>query len=82
MMGSSIPLESAPVLEIGGHALRIPRSIHTAAGSKTRSFFCEPLYNGQKICAQCPTGGTKTGKVERPLSAWIMIISQNCRDTP
>jgi len=76
MLGNSIPLESAPVLEIGGHALRIPARFIRPQAQKPAAFSANG-YNGQKICAQCPTGGTKTGKVERPFSAWIMIISQN-----
>ena len=82
MMGSSIPLESALVLEIGGHALRIPVRFIRPQAQKPAAFSANRYTMVKKICAQCPTGGTKTGKVERPLSAWIMIISQNCRDTP
>ncbi len=38
MMGNSIPLESAPVLEIGGYALRIPARFIRPQAQKPAAF--------------------------------------------
>tara|TARA_E500000178_G_C16419105_1_gene486464 strand:- start:229 stop:444 length:216 start_codon:yes stop_codon:yes gene_type:complete len=38
MMGNSIPLESAPVLEIGGHALRITAQYIRPQAQKPAAF--------------------------------------------
>ena len=62
MMGSSIPLESAPVLEIGGHALRIPVRFIRPQAQKPAAFSANRYAIVKKYALSARLAGPKTVK--------------------
>ena len=62
MMGNSIPLESAPVLEIGGHALRIPARFIRAQAQKPAAFSANRYTMVKKYALSAQLAGPKPVK--------------------
>ena len=62
MMGSSIPLESSLVLEIGGHALRIPVRFIGPQAQKPAAFSANRYTIVKKYALSARLAGPKTVK--------------------
>ena len=62
MMGNSIPLESAPVLEIGGHALRIPVRFIRPQAQKPAAFSANRYTMVKKYALSARLAGPKPVK--------------------
>ena len=62
MMGSSIPLESSLVLEIGGHALRIPVRFIRPQAQKPAAFSANRYTIVKKYALSARLAGPKTVK--------------------
>jgi hypothetical protein len=62
MMGNYIPLKSAPVLEIGGHALRIPARFIRPQAQKPAAFSANRYTMVKKYALSARLAGPKPVK--------------------